>query len=93
MDVTYKLYNGYEYDPDIENAIEVFYSKHDNTYNDFMDSCQVLVDSGVWLMNRVFCETCLFFIETGELLLPEYDQYSPDGEFIIMGTPRKNVVN
>jgi hypothetical protein len=90
-DVLYEEYE--EYDEDIERAISVFYGKHENTDNDFIDSCQILVDSGIWLMDQTIGETCLFLLENGSLLLPEQDQMSPDGEFIILGTPRKNVVN
>lgn len=82
-----------EYDLEVERAISVFYGKHENTEGDFMDSCQLLVDSGVWLMDAVIGETCLFLLENGTLFLPETDQFSPDGEFMIIGTPRKNVVN
>lgn len=83
----------YEYDADVEIAISVFYSKFENTDDAFIDSCQLLVDSGVWLMDSVIGETCLFLMENGALFLPENDQVSPDGEFMIIGTPRKNVVN
>lgn len=83
----------YEYDDDIERAILVFYSKFESTDAEFMDSCQLLVDSGIWLMDAVIGETCLFLMENGALFLPEEDQVSPDGEFMIIGTPRKNVVN
>ena len=82
-----------EYDLGVERAISVFYSKFENTDGDFMDSCQLLVDSGVWLMDVIIGETCLFLMENGALFLPEEDQVSPDGEFMIIGTPRKNVVN
>lgn len=83
----------HEYDPDVEMAISIFYSKSENTDDAFMDSCQLLVDSGVWLMDTVIGQTCLFLMENGVLFLPEDDQISPGGDFMIIGTPRKNVIN
>lgn len=81
------------YNQNLEDAIHVFYDRSRRSDEEFMDSCQILVDSGFWLSDEVIGETCLFLIESGNLLLPEEDQVSPDGEFIILGTPRKNVVN
>ena len=83
----------YEYNAKVEIAISVFYSRIENTDDAFIDSCQLLVDSGVWLMDSVIGETCLFLMENGALFLPETNQVSPDGEFKIIGRPRKNVVN
>lgn len=82
-----------ETDYELLRAIEVFYRKSDNTEQEFIDSCQVLIDSGMWLMDQNMGETCLFLLENGTLFLPEEDQISPDGEFMITGTPRKNIVN
>jgi hypothetical protein len=82
-----------DYDMEVERALDVFYGKHESSESDFIDSCQILVDSGVWIMDKNIGETCLFLLENGYLLLPEYDQISPDGEFMISGTPRKNVFN
>lgn len=82
-----------DYDLLVEEAIEVFYSKSEFSEQDFIDACQILVDSGVWLMDSNICETCLFLMELGNLFLPEEDQMLPDGEHMIVGTPRKNVVN
>jgi hypothetical protein len=82
-----------EYDPEVETAIGVFYGRVDRTEQNFIDSCQLLVDTGVWLMDKNVGETCLFLLESGNLFLPEYDQISPDGEYVILGTPRKNVVH
>jgi hypothetical protein len=82
-----------DYDPIVENAIGVFYGMLECTEQEFIDSCQLLVDSGVWLMDKNVGETCLFLLESGNLFLPEYDQISPDGEYMILGTPRKNIVH
>lgn len=82
-----------EYDLDVEKAISVFYGRSYNTESEFIDSCQVLVDTGVWLIDPIIGQTCLFLLEVGNLFLPEEDQESPDGDYVIMGTPRKNVVH
>lgn len=82
-----------DYDIDVERAISVFYGTIESSEQDFVDSCQFLVDSGVWMMDKNIGETCLFLMETGNLFMPEYDQLSPDGEYMILGTPRKNVVH
>jgi len=82
-----------DYDPIVENAIKVFYAREQSSDQDFIDSCQILVDTGVWLSDKNIGETCLFLLESGSLFMPEYDQISPDGDFMIMGTPRKNIVH
>jgi hypothetical protein len=82
-----------DYDLDVERAFGAFYGRSQCTESEFIDSCQLLIDTGVWLMDANIGETCLFLIESGNLLLPEEDQMTPDGEFIILGSSRKNVVN
>jgi hypothetical protein len=82
-----------DYDPIIETAIGVFYGRVDIAEQEFIDSCQLLIDTGIWLMDKNLGETCLFLLESGNLFLPEYDQISPDGEYVILGTPRKNIVH
>lgn len=82
-----------DYDLSVEKAIAVFHARQDFTEQEFIDSCQTLIDSGAWLMEKNMGETCLFLIESGNLFLPEEDQISPDGEYVILGSPRKNNVN
>lgn len=82
-----------DYDLDVERAIGIFNARQDFTEQEFIDSCQTLVDSGVWLMDKIIGETCLFLLENGSLFLPEEDQISPDGEYVILGTSRKNTIN
>lgn len=77
---------------DIAKAISIFFSYDKQSDSDFIDSCQLLVDSGVWLSDEIIGETCLFLIQTGAILLPETDQYLEDGT-MIMGIPRKNLIN
>lgn len=92
--MTGSYYSNYiEYDKELQKAIEVFYAVSENTEQDFIDSCQMLIDSGLWLMDQNIGETCLFLLENGTLFLPEEDQHSPDGDFMIVGTPRKNIVH
>lgn len=76
----------------IEKAISIFFSYDKHTDSEFIDSCQLLVDSGIWLSDEIIGDTCLFLIQTGALLLPESDQYLEDGTMII-GIPRKNLIN
>jgi hypothetical protein len=82
-----------DYDIDVEEAIGIFYGKNSSSEQDFIDSCQLLIDTGVWLLDKNIGETCLFLLESGNVFMPEENQISPDGEFVIVGTPRKNIVH
>jgi len=90
--VTYDVFDE-EYDEDIEWALSVFHSRPEYTESNFVDACQILIDSGVWLTMESIGETCLFLMENGNLFLPEEDQEIPSTGMVILGTPRKNVFN
>jgi hypothetical protein len=77
---------------EVENAISIFFSRDLNKDADFIDACQLLIDSGLWIFIDCIAETCVFLIQRGMLLPPEINQQLDDGS-VILGLERSNKIN
>jgi hypothetical protein len=82
--------NNDSHDMDLEKAIDAYYSEDSNqTSENFLEACQILIDTGFWLlMDKNVAQTCTILIEKGVLLPPEKDQRIGDSEFFVKGFPR-----
>lgn len=76
---------------DLVDAIEQYYSiDPDQNSDTFLEACQVLIDTGFWLlMEESVFDICTALIKSEILLPPEADQQIGQSDLCVKGKPRK----